>query len=44
MGRDKKAKASGLRLVLLRALGRAEVVSDFDERLLSETLVRFLKV
>lgn len=44
MGRDKKARASGLRLVLLRALGRAEVVSDFDERLLSETLVRFLKV
>jgi len=43
MGRDKKARASGLRLVLLRALGRAEVVSDFDERLLSDTLARFLK-
>ena len=32
MGRDKKATAKGLRLILLKALGEAVVVSEFDEQ------------
>lgn len=44
MGRDKKARASGLRLVLLKGLGSAEIVDDYDEKLLIETLNHFLNV
>ena len=32
MGRDKKATTKGLRLILLKALGEAVVVSEFDEQ------------
>jgi len=38
---DKKTRAGHLRLVLLSAIGRAEVRSDFDEALLLETLESF---
>ena len=42
MGRDKKATSAGLRLVMLRGLGRAEVTSQIDEAALEQTLDRFL--
>ena len=38
MGRDKKATARGLRLILLKTLGEAVVVSDFDEQHLNAVL------
>ena len=38
MARDKKATADGLRFILLRELGHAEVVDDVPEDLLNETL------
>ena len=41
MGHDKKVKAGRLRLVLLRALGEAEVTADFDPAQLRRTLEHF---
>lgn len=41
MARDKKALAGDLRLILLRAIGHAEVV-DADEQALDATLARYL--
>ena len=38
MGRDKKATTKGLRLILLKALGEAVVVSEFDEQHLNAVL------
>ena len=38
MSRDKKALADGLRFILLRSLGDAEVVDDVPEDVLTETL------
>ena len=43
MGRDKKTTSEGLRLVILRELGRAEVTSEIDEAALEQTLDCFLK-
>ncbi len=42
MGRDKKATSEGLRLVILRDLGRADVTSQIDEEALEQTLAFFL--
>lgn len=42
MARDKKALAGQLRLILLRAIGQAEITRDFDEAALIETLDQFL--
>ena len=42
MGRDKKATAEGLRLVILRDLGRADLTSQIDEAALEQTLAFFL--
>ena len=41
MAHDKKVKAGRLRLVLLRALGQAQVTAEFDEGALRETLAAF---
>jgi len=41
MGLDKKVKAGRLRLVLLRRIGEAILSSDFDDRLLEETLTHY---
>jgi 3-dehydroquinate synthase len=41
MKKDKKARGGKLRLVLPRAIGRVEVVSDVDERVVSEELAAF---
>mgnify|MGYP000011514956 FL=1 len=42
MGRDKKATVEGLRLVILRDIGQAEVTSQIDEDALEETVAYFL--
>ena len=39
MAADKKAEQGQIRFILLKALGDAVVTGDFDQRLLSETLV-----
>ena len=39
MARDKKANASGVRFILLRELGKADIVDDVPETLLMETLM-----
>jgi 3-dehydroquinate synthase len=41
MAHDKKVLAGRLRLVLLRAIGEAAVTSDFDPRLLKETVAHY---
>jgi len=41
MAVDKKARGGRLNLILLKGIGRAEVVADFDEALLSKTLDAF---
>lgn len=41
MGHDKKVKAGKLRLVLMRALGDAELTSDADPALLMQTIETF---
>lgn len=38
MARDKKTTDQGLRLILLRGLGQAEIVDDIDEARLNETI------
>jgi 3-dehydroquinate synthase len=43
MAHDKKVKAGRLRLVLLRAIGRAEVTADFDPAALRATLGHFCR-
>ncbi len=44
MAVDKKALDSGLRLVLLRAIGEAVVCADYDAGLLQQTLARRLSM
>jgi 3-dehydroquinate synthase len=41
MARDKKVAAGKLRLILLRAIGEAQLTSDFDPARLDETLAHF---
>jgi 3-dehydroquinate synthase len=41
MARDKKVASGKLRLVLLRAIGEAQLTSDFDPQRLAETLAHF---
>jgi 3-dehydroquinate synthase len=43
MNRDKKTTTDGLRLVILRDLGRADVTSRINERALEQTLDFFLE-
>ena len=38
MGRDKKVSDSGLRLVLLEALGKAKLVDNVDDVMLQQTI------
>ncbi len=41
MARDKKVSRGRIRLVLMKALGQAAVVSDYPDELLTETLAHF---
>jgi 3-dehydroquinate synthase len=41
MYRDKKVDAGALRLVVILAMGKAEVTGQFDTALLNETLQSF---
>ncbi len=38
---DKKARAGNLRLVLLKAIGQAEIVSDYPAEILAQTVAHF---
>jgi len=42
MARDKKATQSGLRLIVLKALGQAEIIDQVDDDVLDQTLTSWL--